>query len=91
MYLNDHLVLSPAATAVKHNAPEYITYECEPWTLETGIGDEVKLTFICEDEYGLGYEFVIQTWVVKENGTNNGRLDDLPYSNEDEFPKLRWE
>ena len=91
VYLNDHLVLSPAATAVEHNGPGYITYECETWTLDTEIGDEVKLTFICEDEYGLGYEFAIQTWVVKENGTNHGRLDDLPNSNEDEFPKLRWE
>ena len=91
VYLNDQLVLSPAATVTKHDRHDSIMYECEPWTLDAEIEDKVKLTFLCEDEYGLGYEFVMQTWIVKENGPNNGRLDDLPYSNEDEFPRLRWE
>ena len=91
VYRNDKLMLSPAATAVEENGFDVITYECEPWTLDAGVGDEVKLTFICEDEYGLGYEFVMQKWMIEENGPNNGRLDELPYSMEDEFPELRWD
>ena len=89
VYLNDKLVLSPTATA-GFDVNSY-SYECEPWALDAGVGDEVKLTFICEDEYGLGYEFVMQKWVIEENGPNHVRLEDLPYSMEDEFPKLRWD
>ena len=91
VYLNDQLVLSPDATAAGHEKYENIMYECAPWTLDAGVGDEVKLTFICEDEYGLGYEFVMQKWMIEENGPNNSRLDELPYNMEDEFPKLRWD
>ena len=64
VYLNDKLVLSLGANAVGHEKYENIMYECEPWTLDAGVGDEVKLTFICEDEYGLGYEFLMNAWVV---------------------------
>lgn len=91
VYLNDQIVLSPAAIIEKNEEHDFIDYKCEPWALDAEIGDEIKLAFICEDEYGLSYEFVLQKWSINGNTPKDSWIDDLPYSDEEEFPTLRWE
>lgn len=41
------------------------------WELECEYGDTVEVYFRCVDEYGLGYEFPFQAWVVDDE-TDDG-------------------
>ncbi len=34
------------------------------WSMECDIGDTIEIRFLCQDEYGLGYNFLFQTWTV---------------------------
>ena len=34
------------------------------WSLECEPGDVIEIRFRCEDEFGLGYDFLFQTWTV---------------------------
>ena len=45
------------------------------WCLPCAIGDVIEIRFLCQDEYGLGYDFLFQTWtaaVAPENQTGAG-------------------
>lgn len=42
--------------------------QCENWEYPCKLGDEIKLTLACEDEFGLGYEFLLYTGNCVENG-----------------------
>lgn len=36
-------------------------------TLSCADGDQVEVRFFCEDDLGLGYEFPVRVWEVKED------------------------
>ena len=36
--------------------------ENNEWFVECATGDVIEIRFRCEDEYGLGYDFLFQTW-----------------------------
>ena len=45
------------------------------WSLPCDLGDVIEIHFLCQDEYGLGYDFLFQTWtaqVTPENQTGAG-------------------
>ena len=35
------------------------------------MGDNIDIRFRCEDEYGLGYDFLFANWVALEETENN--------------------
>ena len=35
------------------------------WSVPYDVGDVIEVRFRCEDEYGLGYDFLFQTWVAE--------------------------
>lgn len=41
------------------------------WSIECSVGDEIEIRFRCEDEYGLGYDFLFNTWVAEEETPDN--------------------
>ena len=56
------------------------------WSVECAVGDKIEIRFRCEDEYGLGYDFLFANWVAEgetaENqasagGANGGALLEL--------------
>lgn len=57
LYVNDALVREEA--------------ECVNWEQACAAGDQVKLTLVCEDDFGLGYEFLLYTGVCEESGELN--------------------
>ena len=42
------------------------------WSVACDVGDVIEIRFRCEDEYGLGYDFLFQSWVAE------GDLADSP-------------
>ena len=57
LYVNDALVREEA--------------ECVNWEQACATGDQVKLTLACEDEFGLGYEFLLYAGKCEESGELN--------------------
>lgn len=56
------------------------------WSVECAVGDKIEIRFRCEDEFGLGYDFLFANWVAEgetaENqasagGANSGALLEL--------------
>ena len=41
------------------------------WHLECQDGDVVDIRFLCEDEYGLGYDFLFATWIASDTPYDN--------------------
>ncbi|MDD3347918.1 hypothetical protein [Oscillibacter sp.] len=68
----------------KAEADGYIPEEQEDWTVDCGKGDQVMLTFACRGENGLGWEFTIAHFQVKDGDVETVRLD------EDIDPILTW-
>lgn len=56
LYRNDELAWEQAASGTKG------TYECPDWKLDYASGDTVEMTFACTDQFGLGYEFLLDSW-----------------------------
>jgi len=43
--------------------------EYNEWSVECDIGDVIEVRFRCEDEYGLGYDFLFHTWIAEKETT----------------------
>lgn len=41
------------------------------WSVECDVGDEIEVRFRCEDEFGLGYDFLFQSWVAEGETADN--------------------
>ena len=41
------------------------------WSVPCDIGDVIDIRFRCEDKYGLGYEFLFQSWLVEGDTVEN--------------------
>lgn len=43
------------------------------WSLECDEGDTIEIRFLCQDEYGLGYDFLFAVWTPEgETPENQG-------------------
>lgn len=60
--------------------------EGDEWRMECQEGDAFVIRFCCQDEYGLGYDFLFMSGAVEE-----GRLSDALYLNEPELRLYRPE
>ena len=51
------------------------------WSLECNEGDTIEIRFLCQDEYGLGYDFLFANWTVEgetpENMSGAGAMSGL--------------
>ena len=43
--------------------------ENNEWSVQCDIGDVIEVRFRCEDEYGLGYDFLFHTWIAEKETT----------------------
>lgn len=43
--------------------------EDNEWSVQCDIGDVIEVRFRCEDEYGLGYDFLFHTWTPETETT----------------------
>ena len=41
------------------------------WSVACDVGDVIEVRFRCEDEFGLGYDFLFQTWVAEGETAEN--------------------
>ena len=41
------------------------------WSVACDVGDVIEIRFRCEDEFGLGYDFLFQTWVAEGETADN--------------------
>ena len=41
------------------------------WSLACDPGDVIEIRFLCQDEYGLGYDFLFANWTVEEETPEN--------------------
>jgi hypothetical protein len=39
------------------------------WQLECDPGDTIDIRFLCQDEYGLGYDFLFTTWIAGDDNS----------------------
>lgn len=58
------------------------------WSMKCNIGDVVEVHFCCKDEYGLGYDFLFQTWSV--DGVTPDNLNSAGGSSGSEALVLSW-
>ena len=66
-YRNGELVQTQNAVEDPHSVAGNgfcytVDTENNEWFVECATGDVIELRFRCEDEYGLGYDFLFQTW-----------------------------
>ena len=66
-YRNGELVQTQNAVEDPHSVAGNgfcytVDTENNEWFVECATGDVIEVRFRCEDEYGLGYDFLFQTW-----------------------------
>lgn len=59
------------------------------WSIDCEIGDDIEIRFRCEDEYGLGYDFLFANWVAREETGENTQSAGASYGNSKAF-SLYW-
>lgn len=78
IYRNGELVQTiPAVVDPYSEGSDSVAYtvdtEGNRWHLTCDIGDAIDIRFCCEDEFGLGYDFLFANWVVEgETSANYG-------------------
>ena len=50
-----------------------INAQNELWSIDCKVGDNIVIRFRCEDEYGLGYDFLFANWVALEETNENSQ------------------
>ena len=55
-----------------HAESSEITYSVgDEWSIECETGDVIDIHFVCQDEYGLGYDFFFQSWKAENESPDN--------------------
>lgn len=75
-YKNGELTQKLAAVldpyAYSFNAMCYtVDTQSNLWSIECETGDVIDIRFHCVDEYGLGYDFLLGTWVAEGETKDN--------------------
>lgn len=73
-YRNGELVQTQSAVEDPYSAASdgrcyTVDTENNEWSVQCDIGDVVEVRFRCEDEYGLGYDFLFHTWIAEKETT----------------------
>lgn len=74
IYRNGQLVQTIPAVVEPHSASgSAVDYTVDTqgnrWSLECDPGDAIDIRFLCEDEYGLGYDFLFGNWLATEEAS----------------------
>lgn len=74
VYQNGSLVQTiPAVIDPYSGGPDSVSYtvdlEGHRWRLPCEIGDAIDIRFRCEDEFGLGYDFLFGNWTAAEDAS----------------------
>ena len=77
VYKNDELVQKFEAvqsTYYSSGGKNYtVNTEDNRWSMDCKVGDNIVIRFRCEDEYGLGYDFLFANWVALEESEENSQ------------------
>ena len=67
VYQNGNLVQTlEAVTDSYATSSNGVSYTVDHWNLACAPEDMIDIRFRCEDEYGLGYDFLFATWTAQE-------------------------
>ena len=69
-----------------------ITYSVgNEWSIECEVGDVIAIRFVCQDEYGLGYDFLLHSWKAEsETSDRDSVVGNVSDYNNDESLRLFW-
>lgn len=75
-YRNGALVQTQKAITDPHSSSSNgICYTVDTedmnWSVECAVGDQIEIRFHCEDEFGLGYDFLFANWVAERETAEN--------------------
>lgn len=59
------------------------------WSIECEEGDNIEIRFRCEDEYGLGYDFLFAKWIAVTDTNDNSNSANAPLDAE-RMLELYW-
>lgn len=70
-----------------------ITYSVgDEWNIECETGDVIDIHFVCQDKYGLGYDFFFQSWKVQSETQDNYEAGGVTSEyNSSEALRLFWQ
>jgi len=78
IYLNGELAQEVAAEVSEDtftDSGDTVSYSPvlpdQTWSMACEIGDQVEITFSCQDSFGLGYEFPFMEWTIKAETPDN--------------------
>lgn len=71
VYRNGELAQTiPAVPVTDYGGYDWVSYTVDTqghrWQLECDPGDTVDIRFLCQDEFGLGYDFLFGSWVAED-------------------------
>lgn len=49
----------------------------DDWNIKCEVGDVIDIHFVCQDNYGLGYDFFLQSWKVQSDDQDNYSSGDV--------------
>ena len=89
----DNIRIAAGLEPQVHTESNEITYSVgDKWSIECETGDVIDIHFICYDEYGLGYDFFLQSWKAEsETSDNNGAGGVTSGYNNSEILRLFWQ
>ena len=80
-------VIDPYSSS-SHGKDYTVDTQGNRWHLECDPGDTVDIRFLCEDEYGLGYDFLFGSWQAEEG--NSGSYNGATYQSGSYALNLYW-
>ena len=88
LYVNEALAAAGSAVEVEDDSPQhFVQYEYVLEPVACQPGDTIRLNFVCKDDFGLGYEFVLGHWRVP---AEEDVLEEVPVE-AGTRPILTWE
>ena len=68
----DNIRIAAGLEPELHAESSEITYSVgDEWNIECETGDVIDIHFVCQDKYGLGYDFFFQSWKVQSETQDN--------------------
>ena len=68
----DNIRIAAGLEPELHTESSEITYSVgDEWSIECKTGDVIDIHFVCQDEYGLGYDFFFKSWRVESETSDN--------------------
>ena len=69
VYRNGELVQTINARGNTRQESGYLDMSVGSWELACDPGDQIEIRFLCQDQYGLGYDFLFADWMARNDET----------------------